>query len=319
MKPLRIAVVGAGHMGSRHARKLAALRERGEAVALSAVVDLELGRAQPLAVELGSRATRAAAEAFRDADAAIIAASTRAHHELASAALEAGLDVLVEKPITATPAEAEALLALAERRGRILQVGHLEWHNPVLRETRARIVAPRLIEASRLGPFPERGADVDVVRDLMIHDLDIVQQLLGEEPERIEALGIAVVTDQPDVASARLTFPSGCVANLTASRVSPTVVRRIRCFEPDASWSLDLLARTAVGVRRCSPPGVGPAEFAREELAFAEGDALLAQLEAFVACVGSRRPPALSGREGLRALRSAWRVLEAMPGFGDPA
>ena len=317
MKPLRIAVVGAGHMGRSHARKVAALRERGADVALTAVVDVEPERAQRLASELGARACRDAAEAYRDADAAIVAAPTRAHHALVCGALEAGLDVLVEKPMTATLAEAEAVLALAARRGRLLQVGHLEWYNPVLRETRARIVAPRFIDARRMGPFPERGTDVDVVRDLMIHDLDIVQQLLGEEPERIESLGIPVVTGQADVANARLAFPSGCVANLTASRVSPTAVREMRIFQPEGDWSLDFLARSAVGFRRLPPRGGEPAKFAQEQLAFSEGDALLAQLEDFVAAVVARRPPAISGREGLRALRTAMRVVEAMPAFGD--
>ena len=235
-----------------------------------------------------------------------------------SAALEAGLDVLVEKPLTATLAEAEAILALAGRRGRILQVGHLEWYNPVLRETRARIVAPRFIEAHRIGPFPERGTDVDVVRDLMIHDLDILQQLLGEEPERIESIGIPVVTDKIDIANARIGFPSGCIANLTASRVSPTALRKIRFFQRDGYLSLDFLAHAAVSFRRLPSADAEPARFETQELAFGPGDALLAQLEDFVACVRSRQQPAMSGREGLRALRTALRVVEAMPGFGDP-
>jgi predicted dehydrogenase len=318
VKPLRIAVVGAGHMGRSHAQKVAALAERDGRIALAAVVDVDLARASKLAAELGALATADAREAFRSTDAAIVAAPTREHFGLVCAALDAGLDVLVEKPMTATLAEAEAILALAERRGRILQVGHLEWFNSVLRETRARIAAPRFIEAHRMGPFPERGADVDVVRDLMIHDLDILQQVLGEEPQRIESIGIPVVTDQIDIANARIEFPSGCIANLTASRVSPTAVRKIRFFQRDGYLSIDFLAHAAVSFRRLPGGDSEPAQFVTQELAFGPGDSLFAQLEDFVAAVATRQQPAMSGREGLRALRTALRVVEAMPGFGDP-
>jgi predicted dehydrogenase len=318
VKPLRIAVVGAGHMGRSHAQKVAALAERDGRVALAAVVDVEFARAEKLAAELGVLASADVREAFRNADAAIVAAPSREHFGLVSAALDAGLDVLVEKPMTATLAEAEAILALAERRGRILQVGHLEWFNSVLRETRARIAAPRFIEAHRMGPFPERGTDVDVVRDLMIHDLDILQQVLGEEPERIESIGIPVVTDKIDIANARIQFPSGCIANLTASRVSPTAVRKIRFFQRDGYLSIDFLAHAAVSFRRLPGGESEPAQFVTQELAFGPGDSLLAQLEDFVAAVATRQQPAMSGREGLRALRTALRVVEAMPGFGDP-
>jgi predicted dehydrogenase len=227
--------------------------------------------------------------------------------------------VLVEKPLTATLAEAEAILALASRHARILQVGHLEWFNPALRETRARIVAPRFIEAHRMGPFPERGSDVDVVRDLMIHDLDILQQVLGEEPERIESIGVPVVTDKIDIANARIQFPSGCIANLTASRVSPAAVRKIRFFQRDGYLSIDFLAHAAVSFRRLPARDAEAAQFETQELAFERGDSLLAQLEEFVSAVRTREQPTTSGREGLRALRTALRVVEAMPGFGDPA
>ncbi len=318
MKPLRIAVVGAGHMGRRHAQKVAALCEADAGVELGAIVDIDLERAQRLAAEFGARATCDAREAFRGADAAIVATPTSEHLGLVCAALEAGLDVLVEKPMTATLADAETMLALANRRGRMLQVGHLEWFNPVLRETRARIDAPRFIEAHRMGPFPERGTDVDVVRDLMIHDLDILQQILGEEPERIESIGVSVVTDKVDIANARIEFPSGCIANLTASRVSPTAVRKIRFFQRDGYLALDFLARAALSFRRVATAGSAAAQFETEELAFGPGDSLLAQLEDFVSTVRTRKQPAMSGREGLRALRTALRVVEAMPGFSDP-
>jgi predicted dehydrogenase len=305
-------------MGRSHAQKVAALRERDGRLTFAAVVDVDLERARKLAAELGAEATADAAHAFRSADAAIVAVPTREHFGLVREALEAGLDVLVEKPIAATLAEAEALLELATRRGRILQVGHLEWFNSALREMRSKIAAPRFIEVHRMGPFPERGTDVDVVRDLMIHDLDILQQLLGEEPERIESIGVSVVTGSIDIANARIAFPSGCIANLTASRVSPTPVRKIRFFQRDGYLSIDFLAHAGVIFHRLPGEGAGPPRFETERLAFDPEDSLLAQLEAFVSAVRTRRAPAVSGREGLRALRTALRVVEAMPRFGDP-
>lgn len=318
MKPLRIAVVGAGRMGRSHAQKVAALRERDPRLVLASVVDLDLAKARRLGAELRAGATADAREAFGGADAAIVAVPTRAHHDLVRAALGLGLDVLVEKPMAATLAEAEAMLELALQRGRVLQVGHLEWFNPALREVRGKIAEPRYVEAHRIGPYPERGTDVDVVRDLMIHDLDILQQILGEEPDRIESVGVPVVSDQVDVANARLEFASGCIANLTASRVSRAALRRIRFFPREGCVSIDFLARTAE-ILQLSPtqPG-GPPHLATEQLVFDPADALLAQLEDFVSAVRTRRAPAVSGREGLRALRTALRVLEAMPRFGDP-
>jgi predicted dehydrogenase len=318
VKPLRVAIVGAGHMGGSHARKVAALRARDGGVECSAVVDVDPARAEKLAAEVGAPATSDAARAFADADAAIVATPTLEHYALVRAALAAGLDVLVEKPIAATLPEAEALVEQAARGGRVLQVGHLEWFNSALREMRGKIAAPRFVEVHRMGPFPERGTDVDVVRDLMIHDLDILQQLLGEEPERIESIGVPVVTSRVDIANARIVFPSGCVANVTASRVSPTQVRRIRFFQRDGYLSIDFLEHAAVIFHREPDPGGGVPRLATERFAFDPEDSLLAQLEAFVSAVRTRRTPAVSGREGLRALRTALRVVEAMPRFGDP-
>jgi predicted dehydrogenase len=318
VKPLRIAVVGVGHMGSHHARSVAALCQRDDRLALAGLVDLDRARASRLAAELGTAAISEARQAFAGADAAIVAVPTRAHFELVQAALEQGLDVLVEKPMAATLAEAEAMLELAVRRGRVLQVGHLEWFNPALRELRGKIAEPRYVEAHRIGRLPERGSDLDVVRDLMIHDLDIVQQILGEEPERIEAIGVALATAHLDLANARLGFPSGCVANLTASRVSRAAVRRIRFFQRDGCISIDFLAREAAIQQLSAAEPKRPPLLAAEELRFDTADPLLAQLEEFVSAIRTRKAPVVSGREGLRALRTALRVLEAVPRFGDP-
>jgi predicted dehydrogenase len=297
---------------------VAALAARGERVALAAVADDDLARARRLGSELQTAAFGDARQAFRGVDAAIVAAPTRAHFQLVLTALAHGLDVLVEKPMAASLAEAEAMLGLAIQGGRVLQVGHLEWFNPALRELRGKIGEPRYVEAHRIGFFPDRGSDVDVVRDLMIHDLDIVQQILGEEPERVDAVGIALATEHADLANAQLSFPSGCIANLTASRVSRTAVRRIRFFQRDGCVAIDFLARSAALLQLSAAEPCSPPHLACELLHEGAGDPLLAQLEEFVSAIRTRQAPVVSGQEGLRALRTALRVLEAMPRFGDP-
>jgi predicted dehydrogenase len=198
-------------------------------------------------------------------------------------------------------------------------VGHLEWFNTAMEVIRARIRRPRFAEVHRIGPFPDRCTDVDVVRDLMIHDLDILQQLLGEEPERVEAIGVSVMTDTVDIANARLVFPGGCIANLTASRVSTVPVRRLRLFERDACFDVDFLARSAAVARRPDPGGVpplasDPLDVEVEELKTEAEDTLLAQLRAFVTAVEKRRLPEPSA---VGALRTALRVVAAMPSI-DP-
>jgi predicted dehydrogenase len=242
---LRIGVVGVGHMGQRHAEKTLALRESGADVTLAGVADADLERARGVASALGVRAARDAAALFREADAVVVAVPTVHHYEVVRAALEAGLDVLVEKPLAATLEQGQALLELAEQDGRVLQVGHLEWFNAATRMIHSWIRSPRFIEVHRMGPFPARGTDVDVVRDLMIHDIDILQQILGEEPESIEAIGTPVITDKIDIANARVRFPSGCIADLTASRVSKTPRRKMRFFQRDGYFSIDFLAQSA--------------------------------------------------------------------------
>ncbi|HSJ99523.1 MAG TPA: Gfo/Idh/MocA family oxidoreductase, partial [Myxococcota bacterium] len=225
--------------------------------------------------------------------------------------------VLVEKPIAATLAEAEALVARAQRVGRVLHVGHLEWHNAALRALRGRIRRPRFVEAHRLGPFPARATDVDVVRDLMIHDIDVVQRLLGEEPASLEGIGVPVLSAQADLANARLRFPGGCVANLTASRVSPTPLRKLRLFQADGYLSIDFLARTALAARRVGPPEAPRIEV--EPVPLEPDDALAAQLRAFVAAVRERGDADESAAAAVRALRTALRVVEAMPALDELA
>ena len=314
---LRMAIVGAGHMGGLHAEKVVLATAEAE---LTAVVDVHYARAEKLAAHAGGRPFASVDDLLAvvgrsggDLDAAIVAVPTVEHFEVVSRLLEAGLDVLVEKPIAASLTEAERLLAMARAGGRVLQVGHLEWFNPAMQVIRDYIRRPLFVEAHRMGPFPARATDVDIVRDLMIHDLDILQQVLGEEPERIEAVGISVLTANVDIANARITYPGGCIANLTASRVSATPMRKLRFFQRDGYFSIDFLAQSAVVLRRELDASDRVPQIRTEKLEVDRGDALLVQLRSFLQAVRSREKPAVDGDAGVGALRTALRVLEAMP------
>jgi predicted dehydrogenase len=314
----RILVVGAGHMGRLHAEKVAWLRDREGIVELAGVVDVHPERAEAVAAACGGRAASKPEALAASADAAIVAVPTLAHAPVVSACLAAGLDVLVEKPIAATLAEAEALVAAARSGGRVLQVGHTEWYNAALRAIAPAIRRPRFVEAHRMGPFPGRATDVDIVRDLMIHDIDVVQRLVGEEPESVEGIGVPVISSQLDIANARLRFPGGCIANFTASRVSPTPMRKIRFFQADGYFSIDFLGHSAVILRRIAE-GAGPPRIDVEPIRFDPDDALAAQLRAFLAALRARRDESESAAAGLRALRTALRVVESMPALEELA
>jgi predicted dehydrogenase len=316
VKPLRVAVIGVGHMGRYHAEKVAALARADGSVALAAVCDRHLDRARAAGDLHGGLATADARAAIAAADAAIVAVPTAAHAEIVALALDAGLDVLVEKPIATTLAEAEQLVALARARGRVLQVGHLEWFNAAMRTVAARAKKPRFFEGHRLGPFPGRSLDIDVVLDLMIHDVDIVQRLVGAEPVRIEALGVPVLTARTDIANARLVFADGCVANLTASRVSSKPLRKLRFFQPDGYFAIDFLDSSVTIGQRDAASGNGERGIAFETLKIDREDALANQLRAFVQGVRERRPVAGGGDQGLAALRTALRIVAALPQDG---
>lgn len=300
-------------MGRLHAEKIAQLSREDGGVTLAGVMDQHPERSAAIAAATGCPAFAAQEEAFAAADAVIVAVPTIHHFRVVRAALERGLDVLVEKPIAGTLEDAESLLALADARRRILQVGHLERFNAAMRRVAGLARRPRFVEAHRLGPFPARATDVDVVRDLMIHDIDIVQGLVGEEPERIDAIGVPVLTRNVDIANARLTFPGGCVANLTASRVSPTPMRKLRFFQLDGYFSIDFLEQTVVIFRRIETPGQAQPRIEMEKLEIDRADAILAEQRAFLECVRNRSAPAVSAEEGMRALRTALRVVAAMP------
>ncbi len=322
MSQLRIGVIGAGHMGTLHAQKIAALRDQGADVEVGGVVDLDPVRAQVLGSKVGASFHTDARELWSGSDpdalgsgprvaAVVVAVPTLSHYHVVREALEAGMDVLVEKPIAADLREAEELLALAESGGRVLQVGHLEWFNSALEAISGRIDRPLFIEAHRMGPFADRATDIDIVRDLMIHDLDIMQQILGEPPDRIEAVGIPVLTPNVDIANARISFPGGCVANVTASRVSNTPQRKLRFFQREGCIAVDFLAQSVTVFRRHQVNGAEP-QIVVEELEVSRRDALLSQMRDFVRAVRTRERPKVDGVGGLDALRTAVRVVEAM-------
>jgi predicted dehydrogenase len=311
VKPLKLAVVGAGYMGSRHAERAAALS--GGRVELVGVADPDAGRARAVAKRTGARAVASADELIHECEAAIVAVPSVDHERVVAPWLRAGRHVLVEKPIAATLEQGDALLALAEHSGCLLQVGHLEWFNAGMQVIRERIDRPLFAEVHRMGPYPERSTDVDVVRDVMIHDLEILQRLLGEEPDRIDAIGVPVLSSEVDIANARLHFPGGCVANITASRVSATPMRKLRFFQRDGYFSIDFLAQTAVVFRR-EPAASGEApKIGMERLETDPADALELQLVSFIDAIRERRPPAVDAAGGLAALRTALRVRDAMP------
>ena len=303
---LRVGVVGVGHLGQHHARLLSAM----PGTALVAVADIDPSRA----LEVGSRYQAASvahwSELIGRVDAVSIAVPTVAHCEVALGCIEAGLSVLVEKPMAASLAEADAIIAAAERRGVTLGVGHTERFNPAAAAALPFVSGPRFIEVHRLGTFPERSLDIDVIFDLMIHDLDLLLTCVGSEVSDLEVVGVNVLTPRADIANARIRFASGCIANLTASRISREKVRKARFFQQDAYVSIDFGAREAEMFRLVRGNGRpviqgGPIPVAAEE-------PLQRELADFVAAVREGRAPTVTGAAGRAALALATRIAEAM-------
>ena len=244
-----------------------------------------------------------------EVDAVSIVTPTPAHYAIALAFLEAGAHVLVEKPITETSEQARELIEAARRYKRVLQVGHLERFNPAIMAAEPWLRSVRFIECQRLAPFKQRGTDVNVVLDLMIHDIDIVQTIVGAEIESIDAIGTPVFSDEIDIANARIRFTNGCVANATASRVSLKTERKLRIFRDDAYLSIDLQQKILTVIRkRAEAPPEGQLPVNIEEQNFEQGDALKAEIESFLACVRTGTEPVVSGDDGLRALETAMRI-----------
>ncbi len=305
-RKVRVAVVGCGEFGRNHAR---AYREI-ETVELAGVYDRDAERAGKIAQEFHSRAFSAVEELRGAVDAASVAVPTVVHKGVGCALMEMGIDVLVEKPMASTVTEADELIAAAKRNACILQVGHVERFNPAVRAVEPVVNRPLFFEVHRLGVFTPRSLDVDVIYDLMIHDLDILLALVKEPVEEVRAVGIPVLTDKVDIAHARLEFAGGAVANVTASRVSTERVRKMRFFQQHEYISLDYARRDAlrVGVTR---PGPQP-EFGFEKLPAPEVEPLRAELEAFVEAVKTRVAPKTDGEAGRAALELASRVTESI-------
>jgi predicted dehydrogenase len=300
LKP-RIAVIGAGAFGRNHLRVI----HQSERAELVGVFDLNRERATQAAEPYGCAVFGSLEELGRSASAAVVATPTVTHSEVGCALIEMGLDVMVEKPIAHTPAAARDLVAAALRRGRILQVGHLERFNPAVIALEAAIGKPLFFEVHRLSEFSPRSLDVDVVLDLMIHDIDLVLSLTRELPEEIRAAGIRILSEKVDIANVRLQFPSGCIANLTASRVSTERVRKLRLFQPHEYISLDYGRQDAVRFRVKPPMAI---DFTA--LPVVKDEPLRLELEGFFESIATRRAPKVTGEQGQAALEVACAILD---------
>jgi predicted dehydrogenase len=307
MSKIRAAVIGVGYLGRFHAQKYA----QANGCELIAVVDGREEVRNAVAAEVQALPLADYRELLGKVDAVSVVTPTPSHFEIADAFLAAGAHVLVEKPITETPDHARALIARAAAAKRILQVGHLERFNAAVLAAEPHLNAPRFMECVRLAPYKERGTDVNVVLDLMIHDIDLVQSLAGSDIVSIDAIGTPVFSGEIDIANARIRFANGCVANTTASRVSLKTERKLRIFEDAAYISLDLQQKILTLIRRREGvPQPGQLPVSIEEANLEQGDALKSEIESFLDCIRNDRRPIVSGEDGLRALETAIRITE---------
>lgn len=328
--PFRIGVAGVGAIGRNHARILADIaRSSGGSIVFSSIFDTDLARARELASTHHAQAVANLDEFIASVDAATVAVPTVFHRDTAGPLLEHGKHVLVEKPIAESLAEAQALIELAQQRNLILQVGHIERFNPVLRELEQRMGSPRFIESTRLSPYPGRSLDVGVVLDVMIHDLEIILHLVRSPWVSVDAVGVPILSKREDIANVRIRFESGCVANITASRISQEKLRKIRVFQNDAYLSLDYhkqegyvlrVARSDEKESSLLGKLIGLAtdstvvsEFAgrkivREPVAVEKDEPLKLELAAFVECARLGKRPVVSGQEAAEALRLALEI-----------
>lgn len=319
----RIGVIGTGHLGSLHAKMLAQI----PAAEFVGVYDVDQTRASAVAAAHGVRSFSRLEDLLAAVEAVTIATVTSTHHEVARAALSAGKHTLVEKPITSTTEQAKELVQLASSRGLTLQVGHVERFNPAILALEPHLLRPLFIESHRLAQFNPRGADVAVVLDLMIHDIDLILSLVGSAVERIDANGVAVVSDTPDIANARIQFENGCVANVTASRISQNKMRKMRLFQHDAYISIDF-AQPVAEVFRLVDEGDPQAQptmllgkidqgsrkrlIVYEQPEIPQVNALLEEMRSFVDCIVRGATPVVSGNDGLQALDVAARILSSI-------
>jgi predicted dehydrogenase len=305
-EPLRLAVIGVGHLGRHHARILSAMPD----ARLTAVVDTNEERAAEIASASGTTALTDYRDLAGQVDGVVVAVPTELHAEIAVPFLERGTPVLVEKPMSRTLADADRMIAAAAAGSAVLAVGHTERHNPAVGIALRLVKAPRFIEVHRLSAFPDRSLDIDVVFDLMIHDLDVILAIVGPEVASIEAVGVPVLTPKYDIANVRLRFASGCIANITASRISKDRVRKIRFFQPDAYLSVDYASQEVEGyrlVRKEPRPDIqgGAIPVERDE-------PLRRELADFISAIRGQGPPLVDGAAGRRALMLASQIAERM-------
>jgi predicted dehydrogenase len=300
MKKLRVGIVGVGHIGSNHARLYAEI----PSTEFTAVYDLEPFRSRTIASKFGAAPAKSLDDFIGMVDAASVATPTNTHYDVAHALLSKGKHVLVEKPITDDTAQATELAELAARSGLILQVGHVERFNPVLGALEKHLTHPRFIEAHRLAPYTERSTDIGVVLDLMIHDLEVILNFVRSPLWSVDAVGVPVLSRSEDIANARLHFEDGCVANVTASRISPERVRKIRIFQEDAYLSLDYQNQSGEIYRR-----VGK-QIWRDRVEIEHGEPLKLELTSFIECASTGSQPRVSGSQATAALELAVKITK---------
>ena len=306
-----MAVVGVGAFGRNHARVYHQLQQAGE-VRLVGVVDPDTVRADAVAREFACKSFGSIEQMLTthsEVQAASVAVPTVLHRKVASALMEAGVDVLIEKPVAATLADADALVRVASEHSRVAQVGHLERFNPAVIALRRITTTPLFFEIHRMSVFTPRSLDVDVVLDLMIHDVDIVLSLVGRPPEEIRAAGLCILTEKVDIANVRLAFPTGCIANLTASRVSTERVRKLRVFQPSRYISLDYQRQDLLTFDVQDAPDSPSKEIHCEAATVEKGEPLKLELDAFLRSMATRSPAPVTGEEGLAALEVALDIL----------
>jgi predicted dehydrogenase len=303
---MRTAVIGVGYLGRFHAQKYASLPNSH----LVGVADPSAKARSSVAAELGVAAYADYRELLGHVDAVSIVTPTPMHFEVARNFLDAGASVLVEKPMTVTVAEAQSLIELARRANRVLQVGHLERFNAAVQAVQPSLTVPRFIESARLAPFKHRGTDVDVVLDLMIHDIDLILSIVRSPVVAVDAIGSSVFSREVDIANARLRFANGCVANATASRVSMKTERKLRLFQDDAYISVDLHQKVLTVIRKGGVGADGVPQVAIEENTYEQGDALKDEIAAFLESAATGSAPPVSGEDGLLALRTAVSIVE---------
>jgi predicted dehydrogenase len=304
-EPIRIGVVGVGSIGKNHARICAELPD----AQLAAVFDINPKSADAAARQYGAKVANSLDEFISLVDAATVAAPTAVHHEIGSALLAHGKHVLIEKPITETTAQAEDLVRLAKARSVVLQVGHIERFNPILSALEQRLTRPRFIESHRLSPYPFRSVEIGVVLDLMIHDLEIILHLVRSPVKSIDAVGVPVLSKREDIANARIRFENGCIANVTASRISPEKMRKIRVFQEDAYLSLDYQAQAGEIYRLVD------GQITRESVAMEKEEPLKRELQSFVECARRGLQPLVSGSGATAALELAIEISEMVSAF----